>query len=185
MRSSMKVFLEKGYKNTTIKDLVIASGLSSGGFYHYYSDKSEVLHDIMAEGNRYRFNIMMQYAKSNPHATKQELFTEIILGKLLDDNEMKDIYIIFLQELQYDETLRKLYNDMMLEFRSEYTKYCRENNLELFQKINTDFFIGLMNSIYLGIRMLDLKEVFLKDKEKLKKILMVLIEEDEEGMSRE
>jgi AcrR family transcriptional regulator len=40
-----KLFIEKGYKETTIDDLLDASSLSKGGFYHYFSSKEEVLEE--------------------------------------------------------------------------------------------------------------------------------------------
>ncbi|MCO1603311.1 TetR/AcrR family transcriptional regulator [Desulfosporosinus nitroreducens] len=38
-----KLFLEKGYEETSIEDILKASGLSKGGFYHYFKSKEEVL----------------------------------------------------------------------------------------------------------------------------------------------
>ncbi|OGO78143.1 MAG: hypothetical protein A2Y23_11375 [Clostridiales bacterium GWB2_37_7] len=38
-----KLFLEKGYEETSIDDILDASGLSKGGFYHYFKSKDEVL----------------------------------------------------------------------------------------------------------------------------------------------
>jgi AcrR family transcriptional regulator len=38
-----KLFLEKGYAETTVDDILAASGLSKGGFYHYFKSKEEVL----------------------------------------------------------------------------------------------------------------------------------------------
>jgi AcrR family transcriptional regulator len=38
-----KLFLEKGYAETSIEDILTASGLSKGGFYHYFESKEEVL----------------------------------------------------------------------------------------------------------------------------------------------
>lgn len=37
------LFLEKGYEKTSIKDILRVSGLSKGGFYHYFGSKEEVL----------------------------------------------------------------------------------------------------------------------------------------------
>jgi len=38
-----KLFLEKGYEETSVDDILDASGLSKGGFYHYFKSKDEVL----------------------------------------------------------------------------------------------------------------------------------------------
>lgn len=38
-----QLFHEKGYENTTVDDIIQASGTSKGSFYHYYSGKDELL----------------------------------------------------------------------------------------------------------------------------------------------
>ncbi len=38
-----KLFLENGYEETSVDDILNASGLSKGGFYHYFKSKEEVL----------------------------------------------------------------------------------------------------------------------------------------------
>ncbi|MEL7565809.1 MAG: TetR/AcrR family transcriptional regulator [Dehalobacterium sp.] len=38
-----KLFLERGYEETSVDDILNASGLSKGGFYHYFKSKDEVL----------------------------------------------------------------------------------------------------------------------------------------------
>jgi AcrR family transcriptional regulator len=38
-----KLFLDKGYEETSVEDILKASGLSKGGFYHYFKSKEEVL----------------------------------------------------------------------------------------------------------------------------------------------
>ena len=41
-----KLFHEKGYSETTIDDIIAASGTSKGSFYHYYSSKDELLSSL-------------------------------------------------------------------------------------------------------------------------------------------
>ncbi len=41
------LFMEKGYEATSIEDILKASGLSKGGFYHYFKSKEEVLVESM------------------------------------------------------------------------------------------------------------------------------------------
>ena len=41
--AAMKLFLEKGYENTTMQDIVQASGMSKGAIYHYFKSKQEIV----------------------------------------------------------------------------------------------------------------------------------------------
>ena len=41
--AAMKLFLEKGYENTTMQDIVEASGMSKGTIYHYFKSKQEIV----------------------------------------------------------------------------------------------------------------------------------------------
>lgn len=43
-----KLFLEKGYEQTSIDDILKESGISKGGFYHYFKSKDEILSESIS-----------------------------------------------------------------------------------------------------------------------------------------
>ena len=44
---SLKLFLEKGYENTTIQDIIDALGnLSKGAIYHHFKSKEDILEAV-------------------------------------------------------------------------------------------------------------------------------------------
>lgn len=43
LQAAEQLFLEKGYKQTTVEDILRAVQLSKGGFYHHFESKEEVL----------------------------------------------------------------------------------------------------------------------------------------------
>ena len=46
---SLKLFLEKGYENTTIQDIIDALGnLSKGAIYHHFKSKEDILEAVCA-----------------------------------------------------------------------------------------------------------------------------------------
>lgn len=47
--SALRLFLEKGYKNTSVQDIVTESGYSIGSFYNHYKTKRDVLAEIWNE----------------------------------------------------------------------------------------------------------------------------------------
>lgn len=47
--AALRLFLEKGYKNTSVQDIVMESGYSIGSFYNHYKTKRDVLTEIWNE----------------------------------------------------------------------------------------------------------------------------------------
>lgn len=45
--TARRVFMEKGFKNVTMKDVVDACGISRGGLYLYYGSTSELFIDVL------------------------------------------------------------------------------------------------------------------------------------------
>lgn len=63
-----RLFLDKGYEETTVEDILKASGLSKGGFYHYFKSKEEVLTEsinIFAEGLLKEFESILEDPRQN------------------------------------------------------------------------------------------------------------------------
>lgn len=46
IEASVKLFLEKGYEQTTIQDILDALNLSKGGLYHHFKSKEEILEAV-------------------------------------------------------------------------------------------------------------------------------------------
>ena len=47
---SYRLFLEKGYEQTTIQDIINELGMSKGAIYHHFKSKEEILHAIGDRG---------------------------------------------------------------------------------------------------------------------------------------
>lgn len=41
--AAWKLFYEQGYEDTTVEDIIVASGTSKGSFYHYFGSKDDLL----------------------------------------------------------------------------------------------------------------------------------------------
>lgn len=46
IKSAWNLFNSKGYKNTTVNDIIAAAGTSKGGFYYYFRAKDELLNSL-------------------------------------------------------------------------------------------------------------------------------------------
>ena len=86
LETARKVFVEKGFKKVTMKDIVEACEISRGGLYLYFDDTSQIFQEVM--------KLESQEA--------DDVFSDSI-----DENATAaDILILFLQE-QKKELLRR------------------------------------------------------------------------------
>lgn len=48
IKTALKLFLQKGYKEVTLRDLVRTTGLSKGAFYHHFESKEQLFKVIVS-----------------------------------------------------------------------------------------------------------------------------------------
>ena len=173
-QAAMKVFLDKGFRNTVMNDIMEATGLSRGGLYHHYGSIYEILYDIMVEGNKYREKII--YDEMNKTSQDfSEVLSEIILEKMLYQSDYVSIYAMFLQELNHDDKLKDLYeklkkssSDIILMLFDEDVRGELSEAIELI----TD----LINTFILGCEVLNARENFVNNKLVLKKMIGIILD---------
>ncbi len=86
LETARKVFVEKGYKRVTMKDIVEACGISRGGLYLYFESTEQILLEVLQmEANE-----------------TDDVFTQDII----EEETAADILTLFLKE-QKKELLRK------------------------------------------------------------------------------
>lgn len=75
--AALKIFGEKGYKNTKISDVAAEADVSVGNIYRYYKNKEEIFYSVAPE------NVLEEL--------KNILTNKVILAKNRDANEMNSI----------------------------------------------------------------------------------------------
>lgn len=176
---AMEIFLEKGYRNTTMQDIVKASGLSIGGLYHHYKKTSEILYDIMVLGCEYRFNEIDKQVEVQSGNLTEELMVKIIVDKCLDDNKYMPIYVMLLQEIQDNDELRDLYLGM-----KELNVKKIQSMLKLagYQELSMDrynYLTDMINSIILACGLLGIRESFNTNRYLLEEMFLSLLKKEE------
>ncbi len=175
-QAAREKFLEKGFNNTTMEDVINNTSMSKGGVYYYYKNTADILYDIMKEGNEYRKGIMKNYLKENSRKNWKEKFSEMIVDKMIDNNDFMPIYVMFLQEIKKDINLKNLYDKLKYEVTNDLDKIDEEvfrENRDLFMN---EFIISFINSIILGAEILGDRDVFIKNKDVLLVMLRAYIE---------
>lgn len=83
IEAAISCFLEKGYTNTSMSDIIKASGLSSGSIYSHFSGKEDIL--ITAINERLN-NVKNLYAALPEGAGPQDILETIHTNQLVNDN---------------------------------------------------------------------------------------------------
>lgn len=173
-QAAIKVFLDKGFRNTVMNDIMEATGLSRGGLYHHYGSTYEILYDIMVEGNKYREKII--YDEMNKTSQDfSEVLSEIILEKMLYQSDYVSIYAMFLQELNHDDKLKDLYKKLKKSSSDSILMLFDEDvRGELSEAI--ELITDLINTFILGCEVLNARENFVKNKLALKKMIGIILD---------
>jgi len=93
--AALKVFVNKGYSDTRMNDIVIGSGMSKGAIYHHYSSKRDLFLELIDFWEIYCFpNILdKKYKNITAAGTLREIVKDII-------NTFKKKKYVFLAELE-------------------------------------------------------------------------------------
>ena len=171
-----KVFVEKGFSNTTMEDLVRETGLSKGGFYYYYKNTTDIIYDLIVEGINYRNEIIKKSLDIEKEISIEFLAREMT-KKVIDDTTLAGVYVEFLLVKKRNEKLNEVYKK--LEYKT----------IEAFKNININlenynvsvkkfellsFFI---NSMILSSNILNARETLFNNKSVIEKIFLLILKE--------
>lgn len=167
---ALKLFIDNGYSKTTMDEIVQAVGISKGGMYHHFSNKEEIFLELLKDGNEYRKNLVVEYMRENSQS-RNEKIVEMLLDKILDKNQYKDLYTVFLMEIQSNEKFKQLFKKIYDEGIEDFIEFCKKEGLEEYVSISNYEFTLLMNSLYIGLYLFDDFEM-----SKLKEMLKTMFE---------
>ena len=96
--------------------------MSKGGVYRYYKSTTDMLYDLMEDGCVYRYNIVDNFLTANKNLDKYDIVSEMIVDKILDDNELSKVYAMFLQEKHLSHNiLSAIFSPLQVIFHFAYT----------------------------------------------------------------
>ena len=117
LETARKVFVEKGYKNVTMKDIVEACDISRGGLYLYFGSTEELLLEVRQKD--------------------AEEIDDVFSEGITEEDSAADILTLFLKE-QKKELLRKKNNLTMAVY-----EYAFENKEKKDQMMRRQFEAGV------------------------------------------
>lgn len=174
--ATRKVLLKKGFRNVVMEDIMKETKLSRGGLYHHYSSVNEILYEIMVDGDNARKTIIEKALTVKKDLSFNELISDVIVEKILSENEFVSMYVMFLEEIRYDEKLKKLYEKLKNESIQSISSIFEAENRELF-KNHSELIVNLINSVILACELLETRENFSSNKEILKKMIIEILKD--------
>lgn len=102
IEAAVTCFLEKGYTNTSMSDIIKASGLSSGSIYSHFSGKEDILISAINE----RLNSVKELYDTFPGGAGPQDILEIIYTNLLVNENFTAMLRIRLESLHAPEIAR-------------------------------------------------------------------------------
>lgn len=80
LREAARLFRDKGYERTTVRDLAAAVGIQSGSLFHHFRTKEEILKAVMVE--TVRLNTALMRAAADAADTSRARLRAMILAEL-------------------------------------------------------------------------------------------------------
>ena len=84
--TAARLFVEKGYEQTSVQDILDATGLSKGGLYHHFKSKEQILNAVMQRRIQYVNKRFQELIRDTPGKNAKEKLKKI-LGQLAADAE--------------------------------------------------------------------------------------------------
>ena len=172
-----KVFVEKGFSNTTMEDLVRETGLSKGGFYYYYKNTTDIIYDLMVEGINYRNEIIKKSLDIEKEISIEFLAREMT-KKVIDDTTLAGVYVEFLLAKKRNEKLEEIYKTLV------------RKTIESFKKININFdnyniavrkfeiLTFFINSMILSSNILKGRDTLLENRALLEEMFLLILKDE-------
>lgn len=76
--ASVKLFIEKGYEQTTIQDILDALNLSKGGLYHHFKSKEEILEAVKQKRAQYAADMLHGFIQNTEAENAKEKLQKIL-----------------------------------------------------------------------------------------------------------
>ena len=177
-RVAARIFVEKGFDNTTMEDLVKETGLSKGGLYHYYKNTTGILYDIMLDGIVYRNNVIAQ-SIADGRQWSIEFLAEEMAKKAVDANELMPVYVELLLAKKRNPQLEEVYKQLE---RTTFERF-KAQNIEA-ETLNiapsrVAFMIFFVNAIILSANVLKAHELVQDNQDLIKDIILRILEQSD------
>ncbi len=165
LEKTLKLMIEKQNSIVSIREISDASGIATGGIYHYFSNKKEIYDEIIERyGKNYiKFNIdklrqIKGNAKEKIHNVMLEIFkqkqTGIQIKTIEDEIDYRIILLILTPNLFSYENSMEFYRGVLKELKDFFREIVEEGqkNREIRQDLSSEDIVESLIIMYSGIQ---------------------------------
>ena len=164
LEKTLKLMIEKENSLISIREISAATGIATGGIYHYFSNKEEIYKEITERYyiNYYKFDIdklnqINGNAKEKIHDVMAEIFkqkeTGIKIETIDDEIDYRIILAILTANGFAHENFQDLCQILLNELKELFTEIINEGqkNREIRQDLPTEDLVESLIIMYMGI----------------------------------
>jgi AcrR family transcriptional regulator len=124
MKCSLELFIEKGYFNTSIRDIIYLSEVGTGTFYNYFADKEDLLKALLEDFAEQIISSISEYYTIEKGLYERFVETKRLTMEVFAQNEaLSEIYCrVAGTSASIDQCLQQ-FEDRLIEFYSRNIEY--------------------------------------------------------------
>jgi AcrR family transcriptional regulator len=121
---AVDLFIERGYFNTPVREIIVKSGFGTGTFYNYFIDKEDILKALLED-----FADQIIASVSSYYTTEQDLYTRFIETKRVtmevfaQNEKLSEIYSRVAGASEAIDQCLQQFEDKLIEFYSRNIEY--------------------------------------------------------------
>lgn len=121
---ALDLFVEKGYFNTPVREIIAKSGFGTGTFYNYFSDKEDVLKTLLEEFAYQIISSVNNYYTKEKDLRKRFIETKRVNMEVFTQNEkLSEIYCRVAGVSDSIDDSLKQFEDKLIEFFTRNIEY--------------------------------------------------------------
>ncbi|MEN6327151.1 MAG: TetR/AcrR family transcriptional regulator [Syntrophomonas sp.] len=124
LECALDLFIEKGYFNTSIRDIIERTGFGTGTFYNYFVDKEDVLKSLLEAFAEQIITSITEYYHVEENLLERFIETKRITMEVFAQNEaLSEIYSRVAGASELIDKCLKAFEDKLLNFYTKNLEY--------------------------------------------------------------
>ncbi|NLB51933.1 MAG: TetR/AcrR family transcriptional regulator [Syntrophomonadaceae bacterium] len=124
LKCSLDLFVEQGYFSTSIRDIIVRSGIGTGTFYNYFVDKEDILKALLEDFADQIISSISEYYTEEKDFYERFVETKRLTMEVFAQNKaLSDIYSRVAGASNPIDQCLKAFEDKLLSFYSKNIQY--------------------------------------------------------------